>query len=537
MIFSLVFTAAITLGFCFIRPHNTVVYAPRARHADSKHAPPPVSKGLFSWIHAIAKTKEQDLVDKVGLDAALFMRFTRMMRNIFTALTIIGCGILIPINLFAANIPRDGIFWVTRLTPMYMYGSSAYWAYVLVAYAFDLVIFYFLWHNYRAVTRLRRAYLESPDYQKSLHARTLLLTDIPKGLRTDEGIVKITDEVKASGDTPKPAIARNVKDLPELMEEHEETVRRLEKHLARYLKNPNSLPAKRPTCKVNTNDKAYTKGQKVDAIEYLSARIKELEAEIKEVRLSVDKRNAMSFGFASYESISEAHTTAYVARKGGPQGSIIRLATRPHDLIWNNLPMTKKQRSSQNFINNLWVAVLTVVWIAPNVLISVFLSNLSNLGSVWPAFQENLNAHTTIWGIVQGIAAPAITTLFYYFLPSIFRRLVTKAGDVTKTSRERHVMHKLFSFFLFNNLIIFSLFSAIWAYGAQLINSDDVWEDIKDGGIFEQLLKSLINVSPYWCSWLLQRNLGKFILDLLFTLHWLTTFTQALPSISDSLSN
>ena len=527
MIFSLAFTGAIVLGFCVIRPYNTVVYAPRAKHADSKHAPPPVSKGLFGWVFAIMRTKENELVEKLGLDAALFLRFTRMMRNIFTILAIVGCGVLIPVNVFAATFDTTGIYWLTRMTPSRMYGSSAYWVYVIAAYVFDGIIFFFLWINYKAVLRLRRAYFDSPEYQRSLHARTLLLTDIPKELRSDEGIVKITEDVKATGDTPRAAIARNVKDLPDLVEEHEETVRRLEKHLARYLKNPDALPAKRPTCKVNKNDKAYTKGQQVDAIEYLTARIKELEIEIKEVRLSVDKRDARPYGFASYESITEAHTTAYVARKGGPKGTILRLATRPHDLIWKNLPMMKKERDWQNFINNLWVAVLTVVWVAPNVLISVFLSNLSNLGAVWPNFQESLNAHTTAWGIVQGIAAPAITTLFYYFLPSIFRRLVTNAGDVTRTGRERHVMHKLFSFFLFNNLIIFSLFSAFWAFGAAVMsatrNSANTWDEIKDAGLLSKILESLINVSPYWCSWLLQRNLGKLchfrIQDVPLTFH------------------
>lgn len=511
MIFSFVVTGAIVLGFCFIRPYNTVVYAPRARHADAKHQPPPVSKGLFAWVFAVMRTKEPELVEKIGLDAALFMRFTRMMRNIFTILAIVGCGVLIPVNIFAGD-NTDGIYWLTRLTPTFIWGGT-FWVYVAAAYVFDGIVFFFLWTNYRAVLRLRRNYFDSSDYQRSLHSRTLLLTDIPKAFRSDEGIVKITEEVKATGDVPRAAIARNVKDLPELMEEHEETVRRLEKHLARYLKNPDSLPAKRPTCKVNKNDKAYTKGQQVDAIEYLTARIKELEIEIKEVRHSVDNRNAQSYGFASYESISEAHTTAYVAQKGGPHGTIIRLATKPHDLIWKNLSMLKKGRDWQNFINNLWVAVLTLVWVAPNVLISVFVSNLSNLGAVWPDFQESLNAHTTGWGIVQGIAAPAITTLFYYFLPAIFRRLVTNAGDVTKTSRERHVMHKLFSFFLFNNLIIFSLFSAFFTFGAQVIQAsrdlDSAWEEIKEAGLLQQIVNSLINVSPYWCAWLLQRNLGE----------------------------
>lgn len=463
-------------------------------------------------------------MDKLGLDAALFMRFTRMMRNIFTILAILGCGVLIPVNALATDFPTGGVFWLTRMTPTFI-GGSTFWVYVVAAYVFDGVIFYFLWANYRAVLRLRRNYFDSLDYQRSLHARTLMLTDIPTAMRSDEGIVKITEDVKATGDVPRAAIARDVKDLPDLIQEHEETVRRLEKHLARYLKNPNNLPAKRPTCKVNKNDKGYTKGQEVDAIEYLTARIKELEREIKEVRLSVDKRNAQSYGFASYESIAEAHSTAYVSRKGAPQGSIIRLATKPHDLIWKNLPMKKKERDWQNFINNLWVAVLTVVWVAPNILISVFLSNLSNLGAVWPAFKKSLNNHTVAWGIVQGIAAPAITTFVYFFLPAIFRRLVTNAGDVTRSSRERHVMHKLFSFFLFNNLIVFSLFSAFFAFGAQIVDasrdSENAWDDIVKAKFLQQIIASLIAVSPYWCSWLLQRNLGAAVdLGQLVKLTW-----------------
>lgn len=121
-----------------------------------------------------------------------------MMRNIFTILAIVGCGVLIPINVFAANQSTTGIYWLTRMTPMFMYGSAAFWAYVIAAYVFDGIIFFFLWINYKAVLRLRRNYFDSSDYQRSLHARTLLLTDIPASMRSDEGIVKITEDVKAT---------------------------------------------------------------------------------------------------------------------------------------------------------------------------------------------------------------------------------------------------------------------------------------------------------------------------------------------------
>lgn len=456
-------------------------------------------------------------MEKVGLDAALFIRFTKMCRNIFLVLTVIGCGVIIPINIVAGHGMYSNYSDVStfmKMTPNYMYGSRAFWAFVVCAYVFDIVICFFLWHNYRAVVRLRRAYFESPEYQASLHARTLLLTDIPKGMRTDEGIVKLTNDVKDPGEVPRAAIARNVKDLPDLVEEHEKAVQDLESVLAKYLKNPNNLPSKRPTHKVEKSDHSYKKGQKVDAIEYLTARIRELELEIKEVRESVDKRNALPYGFASYESISDAHVVAYAARKKSPQGTIMRLAPKPHDLIWKNLPMGKKQRRWQRFINNLWVTALTIVYIVPNVLTAVFLSNLSHLGQVWPAFETQLKTNPTWWAIVQGVLAPAITSAFYYFLPAIFRRLSMKAGDTTKTSRERHVMHKMYSFFIFNNLIVFSLFAAIWGFITAVIGAskgESTWDAIKDGDIYNKIVTTMITVSPYWISWLLQRNLGAAV--------------------------
>ncbi|GAB7346547.1 hypothetical protein MBLNU457_5225t2 [Dothideomycetes sp. NU457] len=525
---SLGLAAVVTAVFCFIRPLNNVVYAPRAKYADEKHAPPKMGKAPLSWIKPVLGTKEQQLVDTIGLDAALFIRFAKMCRNIFTILTIIGCGVLIPVNIIAGRNNASswgGLNFLNRLTPQYLYGSQAFWAYVVLAYIFDFVICFFLWTNYRAVVRLRKAYFLSSDFQNSLHARTLLVTEVPKTLRSDEALVNLVDSVESTEDVPRTAIARNVKDLPELVEEHEDTVKELEQVLAKYLKNPDNLPAKRPTTKAHKTDNAYKKGQSVDAIDYLTSRIKELEIEIKEVRESVDKRNALPYGFASYALISDAHNVAFKARKGGPKKTEIRLAPRPNDLIWKNLPMSRTDRFWANFYNNIWVAVLTIIWIVPNVLSAVFLSQLYHIGILWPAFNRSLQAHPGWWGVVQGIAAPAITNLFYFFLPAIFRKLSVKSGDVSKTSRERHVMHKLFSFFVFNNLLVYSLFSAVFGYVVAVVGAkergESAYDAIKDGDLFTLGMNSLENMSTYWLTWLLQRNLGAAIdLAQLFTLVW-----------------
>lgn len=314
------------------------------------------------------------------------------------------------------------------------------------------------------------------------------------------------------------AVARNVKDLPDLITQHDHAVRKLEKVLAKYLKNPNQLPPGRPTCNPSKKDRAYStypKGQKIDAVEYYTARIRQLEVEIKEVRASVDKRGTMPYGFASYADIIEAHNIAYACRSKKPHGAKIVLAPRPNDIIWANMPMTPAARSRNRWINSFWILLLTILWIAPNAMIAIFLVNLGNLGNFWEGFQASLQNSPAGWGIVQGIASPAIMSLVYLVLPMIFRRFQIKAGDKTKTGRERHVLGKLYAFFIFNNLIVFTLFSVIWTFVAgiesQTRNGIDAWEAILKENIAESIFLAMCSNSPFWVTYLLQRQLGAAV--------------------------
>ncbi len=524
------FTLVIAVAFSLLRPYNSVVYAPKLKHADEAHAPPPMGKGMFAWFNPVVKTKENDLIRHLGLDATVFLRFTRMCRNIFLTLTVLGVGILIPVNVLCGiSEAFDNISPLARITPINTFDQPN-WAQVVVAYAFDLIICGYLYYNYRKVTELRRDYFNSPEYMGSLHARTLMINDIPKSYRTDEGIGRLIDEVVPTSSFSRTAIARNVKDLPKLIAEHEHTVRKLEKFLAKYLKNPDNLPPTRPTCYPSKNDPSYgsyVKSQKVDAIEYLSGRIKSLEVEIKDVRMSLDKRNALPYGFASYEEIAEAHSIAYTCRKKHPQGTAVVLAPRPNDVIWQNMPLGPKERRWKLIINFLWVTLLTLVWIAPNAMIAIFIVNLANLGLVWPAFQSSLASNRRVWALVQGIASPAITSLIYLVLPIIFRRLAMKAGDRTKTGRERHVTGKLYTFFVFNNLVVFCVFSTFWGFIGGVIkdtqgdNAKSAWQAIHDQNIALTLHSALCDISPFWITWLLQRNLGAAAdLAQLWTLLW-----------------
>ncbi|KAH7402466.1 hypothetical protein BKA66DRAFT_564382 [Pyrenochaeta sp. MPI-SDFR-AT-0127] len=515
IIYSFVISGLLVIVFCFLRPRNSRVYAPRAKHADEKHRPVPLGKKPFSWLNAVKNVKEQDLVDTIGLDAVVFLRFLRMLRNIFVVLTVLGCGILIPVNVVGGSPFYEqwsSIPTLMKFTPQYIFGQK-FWAFVIVAYLFQGTVCFFLWWNYRAVLKLRRAFFDTKEYKASLHSRTLLLTHIPQSSRTDAGLVELAEQAKSTNDFPRTAIGRNVKDLPKLIEAHDEAVRNIERHLAKYLGNPNQLPATRPSCKVAKEDEAAYGNGKVDAIDYLTDRIARLETTIKDARESVDMRNAMSYGFASYAHIEDAHAVAYASKKKGPAGCNIYLAPKPQDLLWQNLPMSRKTRRIRAFWDGLWIVLFTFAFIVPNILTSVFLSDFSHLGLVWPAFNTNLQAHPTGWAIAQGILAPLVQTLMYMGVPVVFRRLFTHSGDVSKTSRERHVTARLYAFFVFNNLLVFSVFGSAWRFVAAVIAAHDqgIWQAIQDGHLFSKVMAGLCSVSTFWLTWQMQRNLGAAI--------------------------
>lgn len=100
------------------------------------------------------------------------MRFVNMCRNMFVVMAIAGCAILVPLNWVNYVDPPSS--WVLRLTPGGVW-NNAQWGTVVCAWIFNISVIGGLWWNYRKVLHLRREYFESPEYQRSLHARTLMV--------------------------------------------------------------------------------------------------------------------------------------------------------------------------------------------------------------------------------------------------------------------------------------------------------------------------------------------------------------------------
>lgn len=514
--------------FCLLRPHNATVYAPRLKYSDEKHAPPPIEKGYLSWLRPVFKYKENDLVNKIGLDAIVFLRFLRMLRNLFAVLSILAV-IMIGVNAGCSaknkQILGGNDDFFIFMSPQIVYGECLY-AHILMSWIFPIVICGFIWHSYRKLLQLKLGYFESEEYKSSLYAKTLMVTDVPNRYTSNDGLADIVRRINVDPnikDDMKARIARDMKELPKLVREHEMTVRRLESVLAKYLKNPDRLPPNRPTMKPFKDDRKTKGDGKIDAIEYLDERLKMLETRIKEARNSIDLKKPLPYGFVSFSTMQNAHTVAYAARGEKPEGTRVRLAPRPTDLLWHNLAKTKGERRWNRTWGWMLYGFFTVAWIVPNAFIATFLPNIGLIGALWPAFQRSFIEYNSFWVFVQGFIAPLLTSLIFLVLPIIMRRISARQGDFTKTGRERHTTTKLFSFFLFNNLIVFTIFGTVWSFVASVISDTDgsngaakkdVWQAIKDFRFATQTVYAVFRVSRFWIMYLLQRNLGA-VLDLI----------------------
>ena len=511
--FSLVISVVLIIVFSVLRPRNTVVYAPKVKYADEKHQPPRLSNTPWAWIKPVIATKENDMIDRLGLDAVVFLRFLRMCRNMFIVLSIIGCGAIIPINVIGTNhTTRSSSEGTTnpllRLTVAGLQGSWLY-PHIAFGYVFTFIMLFFIWVNYKAVVRLRQQYFGSDEYQSSLHARTLMLIDLPNKARSDEALQQKAMHLKSPAQFSQAQIGRDVGALPALIEKHDSAVRKLEGVLAKYLKNPAKLPPNRPMCKGHN-------GQ-VDAIDYYTSRVQSLEAQIEAARDGNDKLHPRPYGFVSYPSIPAAHGVA----KANKSNNDVFLAPRPLDIIWKNMGRPQSTRSTNRFFGNVLFVSLCFLWTVPNALIATFISNIYNLAAVWPWLQGRINAQPTLWAILQGILAPIILGIFFLLLPSIMRRISEWEGSLTRNARERNVFHKLFLFFFINNFLIFSLFNLIFSLvqttivvtAQQNTGFSGFWEALKSSQFFNGLANAITSTSTFWIIYVAQRNLGC-LLDL-----------------------
>ena len=416
---------ATVLAFSFFRPRERKVYEPKVGRIspilfefeltlacqikyqlpaptdpldDPDYEPPPptLSNSFFAWLSPVIHLKEEQTTANVGesipalrcertpanllvspgLDAATFLRFLRLLRHAFSVISLIGIALLVLNIIYNVKyVPSDKRTFLSLLTIANVRGVWV-WPSVAASYLFNFIVMYFVWRNWKAMVMLRHRWFRSPAYRQKIYSRTLMITQIRKDYRSDAGLVALMGLLKTNGIKIGPeidcaTIGRRIGDFPELVEEHNESVADLEKHLVKYLRD-GKVASKRPQSRKG-GFLGMLGGQKVDAIDYYAKQIKYLRDKIDAQRHSIESlrreqrkgRKGMrgemvndsrfegeNYGFVTFKTISEAHRIARLhhGKQKELHGARLQLAPMPQDIVWRNIRReTAEVRSRTSF--------------------------------------------------------------------------------------------------------------------------------------------------------------------------------------------
>lgn len=332
-----------------------------------------------------------------------------------------------------------------------------------------------------------------------------MITGVNRKERSDPALAGLLSSIGMPYPTTDVHISRVVGQLPLLIEEHDETVRKLEKVLAKWLKGASKVPEKRPTMRLGGF--MGLGGRTVDAVDYLTDRINKLEAAVDECRERIAEKKPESYGFASMATVPFAHAAAKSLKGKHPRGITIALAPPPRDILWQNLKLTKAQRFKSSAWGFVILSVILFINAVPLVAVAL-ISQMSRFTGVLPFLQSWENASQYSFSAVAGLAPPAISGLFGYFLPPIMRRIGKYRGVTTRNKLDRVITSQYFGFLVISQFIVFTLVGVAVTTIAQIVEEIQKHESAES--IFGYLRTIVLgtvkyqylSMANYWLTWI-----------------------------------
>ncbi|GMK57068.1 hypothetical protein CspeluHIS016_0309080 [Cutaneotrichosporon spelunceum] len=527
--------------FCLLRPRQSKVYAPKLKYGkpppDNPHddpdyeAPPPALSGsFFAWLSPVVRIKEHEMIQNIGMDATVFLRFVRMMVGIFAVVSVYGIGLMIMYILYNRN-PANHISPADRqglsiLTSMNVWGPYI-WVTLGVSYLITFTVMFFVWRNWQAVVMLRHHWFRSRRYASKVYARTLMITRVPKSYRSDEGLVHLMSQLKVDGikirDTFDCAtIGRRLGDFPKLVHDHNEAVRDLERALSKYLKH-NKMAPNRPTVRKGTF--MGMGGTKHDSIDYYAKQVKYLRDKIDARREVIDslirrERKASrqgkqvqrvegeSYGFMTFRTIAEAHRIARL-HPGKVQelgGARIQLAPAPRDILWENLERDPADIAASRTFGFIWIAFVCFLNTLPLTIVAI-IANLGALSQYVGFIGAWQQASPWSLNIISGVLPASLQGFFGLILPYIIRRISKRQGPLTRSKLERAVIARYYFFMIVSSLIVLVLLSLFFTLILGIIQdltsnkgADDIIHNLKE--LPWSIQRAYVSFSNYWLTWL-----------------------------------
>ncbi|KAF8935717.1 hypothetical protein BGZ52_006342 [Haplosporangium bisporale] len=536
------------LMFCVLRTRWTTMFAPRTKL--QRHQPPVLSSTFFGWIFQLLRIPEAEVMDCVGLDAVMMLRFFNMAMKMFAIFLVPALMVIAPVNHYSQKngiptIPDDGAddYYQPSNDDTEAVSFIVVFTQFTFTWVFSILTLYTIWHTYEGYIAIRREYMVKRA--KSITNRTVMVVGLPTLLQNDRALATFYESLGV-GMVESAHVCRHVRLLKKLIEQREHALRALEKVYTQYYGNPSGVPSYDPEFIYAENDRTLGNprpstddhdhedqtdenatllrssipgkkrptmrlgwmglmGKKVDKIDHHREVFSTLDKAVQKMRMSRIFAKT-SIGFVTFEEMSSAQILAQTVNTQETLSCITSLAPEPRDVFWDNLNIPPSELGVRSIVVNTTVFFLVFFWAGPVGLFSSFL-NLESLEKLLPGITVIAEASPIIKSLIQGFLPTIGVTVFLAVVPKILEALSERQGIQAHSEVARSIYNKYFTFILFNVVLVFTIVGT-WA---QSINK--VYHNIGELALI--LAQSLPRVAPFFVNYVILKGIGLLPLQLL----------------------
>ncbi|KAF7377767.1 hypothetical protein MSAN_00200000 [Mycena sanguinolenta] len=349
--------------FSYCRTRWPLLFAPRTKLKGFSPHEAHAHQAFFGWILPTIRTSEFTVLQIVGLDAAVLLNFYKMSFKLFSVCSFFAVTILMPINwnhnketgddedwpgsddsdwpaylgsspsMFrvraaptngTTNSTLPGLDWLDLISEANSYLSL----YLVFTYLFTLLALYFIYKNYRRFIRSRQLF--SLELVHSIPARTVMVTNLPRKLQGERPLAEYFENMNLAVESV--TVCRDVGSLKSLIDKRTKALLELENAWVTYVGNPSTVEEYDPEAgglplvdveaaggmqqrlvvphRQRPTIRPSWFAPKVDALEFLEARFKEIDEKVRKRRLA--RFRATQVAFVTFEKMSSAQVAIQV---------------------------------------------------------------------------------------------------------------------------------------------------------------------------------------------------------------------------------
>lgn len=541
------------LSFSLLLKKLPRLYASRKYKDEGSLRLPSWNEGtLFGWISVVYKIRDQQVLEYAGLDAFVFLGFFKMCIKLLSICSVFSICIISPIRYHYTGKYDDGnedgdesvlarllkrAFDPSEESSPPEAARSYLWMYVLFTYFFTLLTIHLLVSQTRLVVNTRQAFLGK---QNTLTDRTIRLTGIPIELREKEALKKKIEDLQI-GKVSSITICREWGPLNRLHRYRDKVIRQLElkyldcppdrRNREFYTENYRLRGGNSPTeSQTDAGDAQqagspgtnafYSEdqlrdrpkmrtgafglfGPKVDAIEHLEQQLKFLDQEIMEARKK--HYSATPTAFVTMDSVANAQMAAQAVLDHRVNYFITKLAPAPHDIKWENVCLSRKERLSKVYSITVFIGLSSLFLIIPVSYLATLL-NLKTISRFWPGLGKLLKQNKWAQNIVTGLLPTYLFTLLNFGIPYFYEYLTSCQGLVSYSEEEVSLVSKNFFYIFVNLFLVFTLAGTASNYWGYLSDTTK---------IAYQLATSVKEFSLFYVDLIILQGIGMFPFKLL----------------------